>query len=163
MSGRMKLALGLAIAGMSGFVGYSLAMHVKPVRRRNGQKSQHTPIEGGYTIVSGEMDGKPIPADHIAGSVVMITGDQIVSTDKNHRQLFSASYKLETEDSPWMISMKSTTPHDGDAEGLVKKEGDMVTLIYSLPGGHAPTEFHTQDKQHLFVMKAMANAGESKE
>lgn len=163
MSGRMKFALGLAIAGISGLAGYSMALQMQPRRRKSSRNPEHTPLEGGYTIVSGEMDGKPIPSDHIAGSVVMITADQIVSTDKNRREMFAASYEIETDKTPWMISMKSTIPHEGDAVGLVRKEGDTVTLIYSVPGGHAPTDFHTQDKQHLFVMKAMAKAGEGRE
>jgi hypothetical protein len=49
-------------------------------------------------------------------------------------------------------------PQEGmTATGLVKKEGDTITLIYALPGGAAPTEFKTKAKQQMFVMKGFVD------
>jgi hypothetical protein len=39
------------------------------------------------------------------------------------------------------------------AQGLIEKNGDMVKLIYAVPGGTAPDDFTTEDKQLMFVMK----------
>ena len=38
-------------------------------------------LDGGYTLVSGERDGKAIPAERIKGSIVKFTGNAIVGTD----------------------------------------------------------------------------------
>jgi uncharacterized protein (TIGR03067 family) len=120
-----------------------------------GEKAPTSPLEGVYTITSGERDGKPIPEERIKGSVVAFAGDKIVATDKDKKEFFAATYALDTASKPWVIKMKSTTPKDGEAIGLVKKEDDTVTLVYALPGGAPPKEFKAGDKQHLFVLENM--------
>ena len=85
---------------------------------------------------------------------MVFTADKIVGTDKDKKEFFAASYTLDTTKKPWVIKMKSLAPKEGaESVGLVKVEGDSVTLVYSLPGVAAPTEFKTKDKQHLFVLK----------
>jgi uncharacterized protein (TIGR03067 family) len=112
-------------------------------------------LEGGYTIVSGESGGKPIPADRIKGSTVRFTGDRIVTTDKDKKEVYVATYTLDESKSPCVIRMKAKVPAEGEATGLIKKEGDTVTLIYNEPGGKVPTEFKAGEKQNLFVLKAL--------
>ncbi len=110
-------------------------------------------LEGGYTLVSGEKDGKAIPEERIKGGTVRFTGDKITGTDKDKKEFFAATYTLDTAKKPWVIQMKSTSPKEAEATGLIKKEGDTITIIYALPGGEAPKEFKTGPKQHLFVLK----------
>ena len=43
----------------------------------------------------------------------------------------------------------------GTAEGLIKRDGNTVMLIYALPGGETPTEFKTKEKQQMFTMKRL--------
>ena len=110
-------------------------------------------LEGGFTIVSGERDGKVIPPERISGSVVKFTADTILGTDKDKKEFFASKYTLDTSKTPWVINMKSTSPKDGEATGLIKRDGDTITIVYNLPGGAVPTEFRTKEKQHLFVLK----------
>jgi uncharacterized protein (TIGR03067 family) len=112
-------------------------------------------LDGEYTLVSGERDGKPIPEEKIKGAIVKFTGDRIVGTDKDRKEFFAATFTLDTTTSPWAIKMKSTTPKDSEAKGVIKREGDKITIAYALPGGATPTEFKTKEKQHLFVLKSM--------
>jgi hypothetical protein len=50
--------------------------------------------------------------------------------------------------------MVSLEPKKGEtADGLIERKGDTVTLIYALPGGKAPTEFKTNEKQQMFTLK----------
>lgn len=118
-------------------------------------KAAAAPLAGGYTIVKGESDGKPIPDDRIAGALVKFTADEVIGTDKEKKHLFASKYTLDTTGEPWKIMMKSTTPKESEAVGLVKKDGDTIVLIYALPGGKPPTEFKTQEKQNMFWMKHM--------
>ena len=117
------------------------------------EKPIAAPLEGEYSIVSGEKDGKIIPPDRLQGSVVFFTADRIIGMDKEKKEFFAASYVLDLSHMPWSIKMKSSSPKEEEAMGLIKKDGDTVTLIYSLPGADAPIEFRTKDRQHLFVLK----------
>jgi len=130
-------------------------------------KTGPSALDGGYTIVSGERDGKAIPADEFKGAVVRFARGTVVGTDKDRKEFFAASYTLDTAKKPWKIDMKSIAPAKPDvsgdapkdgmtATGLVKKEGNVLTLIYALPGGEAPKEFKTKAKQQMFVLKSFA-------
>ena len=110
-------------------------------------------LEGTYTIVSGEEGGKPIPEQRIKGSIVKFTADKITATDKDRKEFFAATYKLDTSKTPHRIMMKSTTPKESETTGLVEKKGETMRIIYALPGGEEPTEFKTKEKQQMFVLK----------
>lgn len=111
-------------------------------------------LEGTYTLVSGEKDGQPIPAERIQGSVVMIKGDRVTGTDKDKKEFFAVTFKLDTSARPCKIHMTSVSPQEGmKAEGIVEAQGDTVKICYALPGGTTPQEFKTQAKQHCFILK----------
>ena len=116
-------------------------------------------LTGTYTVVSGERDGKPLPKDEIAGSLVTFTKTTILGTDKEKKEFFSAKYLLDLTKTPATIAMTSTTAgRDGgtvkmDTTGLIKWDGDTVTIVYALPDGKPPTEFKGGEEQHLFVLK----------
>lgn len=73
-------------------------------------KAAASPLVGGYAIVKGESDGKPIPDDHIAGAIVKFTADEVIGTDKDKKHLYGAKYTLDTSVEPSKIIMKSTLP-----------------------------------------------------
>ncbi|HVK08745.1 MAG TPA: TIGR03067 domain-containing protein [Gemmataceae bacterium] len=120
-------------------------------------KAKPTKLDGTYTVVSGEHGGKAIPEDQIKGSVVTFTGDRIVGTDKDKKEFFAATYMVDTTAKPMKIVMTSTAPKAGEkAAGIIQVDGDTVKLAYNLPGGEAPTDFKTGEKQHMFVLKRTA-------
>ncbi len=112
-------------------------------------------LKGLYEITSGEKGGEAIPQEEIKGSMVRISDDAIVVTDKNTKEVYAASYKLDDKQKPRQITMTSKlAPQEGIvAKGLIEKDGDTVKLIYALPTGETPTEFKAQQNQLLFVMK----------
>jgi uncharacterized protein (TIGR03067 family) len=123
--------------------------------RTDDKKEGDTKLEGTYTIVSGEKEGKPEPEERIKGTMVRFTADTITVTDKEKKETYVAGYKLDTSRKPWVITMTSQSPVKGEvAKGLIEKDGDTVKLIYAEPGGEAPTDFKTKNKQLMFVMKA---------
>jgi uncharacterized protein (TIGR03067 family) len=113
-------------------------------------------LTGTYRIVSGEKNGAAVPQANIEDTVVEITRDRIVVTDRDQKETYSASYTLDATQTPWRIAMVSRrAPEENvEATGLIEKKGDTVRLIYALPGGETPTEFKTGPQQLLFVMKA---------
>ena len=119
-------------------------------------------IEGSYTIVSGERAGKAIPEVEIQGAIVRFGDGKVVGTDKQRKEFFAATYTLDATKKPWKIDMRTVAatkpdarerPKEMKASGLIKKDGDTLTLIYALPGGEDPTVFKTKEKQQMFVLK----------
>jgi uncharacterized protein (TIGR03067 family) len=131
------------------------------------KKADKHSLDGTYTIVSGEKDGKPLPPDHFRGAVITFKGDKAFGTDKDKKEFFACTYKLDTSAVPWKVKMTSVSPKEGEkAEGIVQVQGETVKLCYALPGGDAPTEFKTKAKQHCFTLqrtdggKATSSSGE---
>jgi uncharacterized protein (TIGR03067 family) len=112
-------------------------------------------LVGVYFIESGERDGNAEPPERVEGSMVRFSEDRVVVTDKQSKELYGAEYRLDTSEKPWKITMTSKlAPEEGRvAKGLIEKSGDRIRLVYSLPGGKPPTDFHTSDRQLMFVMK----------
>jgi uncharacterized protein (TIGR03067 family) len=142
----------------------------------SGQKvDANKMLQGTYSIVSGERAGKPIPKEQIDGSMIQITDKAIVGTDKDKKEFYASTYTLDASKSPTVITMTLTAEGDSrdrgekkDAEkgkadqstdaqktavGLIKLDGDTVTLVYALPGGQPPTEFKAGENQQMFVLK----------
>jgi uncharacterized protein (TIGR03067 family) len=148
--------LGIAALLLAGSATLTFAQ-AKP---RDNASGAPTDLLGGYTVIAGERFGEPEPADRIEGVTVRFAEDAIVVLDKDKKEVYAQTYKVDTSSTPWKITMRSKiTPYaeksDGDAVayGLVQKDGDTVKLIYALPGGEKPTEFKTKAKQLMFVMK----------
>jgi uncharacterized protein (TIGR03067 family) len=118
------------------------------------EKKDAQGVEGTFMIVSGELNGMPVPGDKYKGSVVVFTKDKVMGTDKDKKEFFASTYAIDRTKTPWAIKMTSTSPKPGmDAPGLIEVKDDTVRIIYALPGGEPPTEFKTKDKQHMFSLK----------
>ena len=114
---------------------------------------------GTYKIVSGEHEGEVVPADRIEGTRVRITGDTIVTTGNDGKDIYVAKYNLSTASKPYKLAMTATgTPEGGEgakADGLIEVDGDTVRIIYAPEGGTTPTEFKSaaDSGQNLFVLE----------
>ena len=126
------------------------------IQKKEGQ-AEAGMLVGSYEIVSGEKGGKKTTEDRLKDVHVQIAANAITTFDKDKKMVYAATYKLNTSKKPWRITMTATlTPVDGKgtkAEGLIQMDGDRVQLIYALPGGTAPTDFQTREKQQMFVLK----------
>ena len=164
----MKLLTALALLGAAAAVAAEppAPPAVTPATRPADDKANTaaTSIEGAFNIVSGERDGKAIPESELKGSMFRIADRKVIGTDKDRKEFFVATYVVSTAKTPWTIDMKSDAPatatpggnapkENAAIPGLVKRDGGTVTLIYALPGGDAPTEFKTKERQQMFVLK----------
>ncbi len=150
---RTMLTLGLATCLL-------IAAPASPDDKPKAPSGAPADLIGGYTLVSGEKYGLKEPAERIEGVTVRFADDAIVVLDKDKKEAYISTYKVDATKTPWSIVMKSkVTPYtqkgadEQVARGLIQKDGDTVKLIYALPGGELPTEFKTQEKQIMFVMK----------
>ena len=85
--------------------------------------------------------------------VVKFSDDKVIVTDKDKKETYVSTYKLDDSAKPCKITMTASVPMKGAvARGLIEKDGDTIKLIYALPGADAPTEFKTKAGQLMFVM-----------
>lgn len=147
---RATILLGLAALSLAG-------PRAPAEEKTTDSKASPAQLVGAYTIVKGEMSGRPEPEERVKGTIVRFSDDRVVVVDKQSKEIYGASYTLDTDRTPWRITMTSKlSAAEGQvAKGLIEKDGDTVRLIYALPGGQAPTDFKTKDKQLMFVMKPM--------
>jgi uncharacterized protein (TIGR03067 family) len=150
------LAMGLGLIALAGSVAIVQDAGAKPAGTDKTDKAC-TPkdLVGRYVIVSGEKDGLKEPEERIKGTVVTFAKDSVVVADKDKKELYSATYKLDSTKNPSTIIMTSKVESSAGeiARGLIKKEGDTLHLIYALPTGEIPAEFKTREKQLMFIMK----------
>ena len=152
----MTRMLTMAALAAGCLVGLTTLADDKPTAKIGGAPAD---LLGGYTIVAGERYGEKEPAERIEGTTVRIADDAIVVLDKDKKEVYVQTYKMDTTSIPWKITLKSkVTPYqqkgeETEAKGLISKEGDTVKIIYALPGGEMPTEFKTKAKQLMFVLK----------
>jgi uncharacterized protein (TIGR03067 family) len=118
------------------------------------RKAPRVNLDGTYKIVSGEKDGKPEPKDRIEGAVVVINGNKITGTDRDKKEFFACSFKIDTSKKPWAITMTSAEPKKGEvSRGILAKEGDTVKLCYQVRDAAVPKTFSTTKDQHCFVLR----------
>src|SRR5690606_19384138 len=88
---------------------------------------------GTYRIVSGEMDGKPIPKDKMHHVKAVITKESIVTYDGDDNEVYAATYTLQPAEKACHLFMKTTKPADKEstASGMLGFEGQQLKLIYA--------------------------------
>jgi uncharacterized protein (TIGR03067 family) len=134
----------------------ALALLLAPVAAGEKTKLDPAKLVGTWSYVSGEKDGKKIPADDLAKGVVEITKETI--TLKSPDGDFVIKYQIDPSKTPTSIKMEITKGPQGEgskAEGIIALKGGQLTLCYPAMGGATPTTFSTKDGNglHLFVLK----------
>jgi len=149
----MRLILGIAAFCTLG-VG-SIRADETPSARPAGAEG----LVGHYRIVSGQNGPREIPTEQIQDNTVRITPDVITAYDKDQKELFVARYRLDAEEEPCRIEMEQTGGPERSkglkATGLIRRDGDTITLVYAVEGGEPPTGFEVKEgaAQHLFILK----------
>jgi uncharacterized protein (TIGR03067 family) len=131
------------------------ALAVQPPGYSQDRKTGAASLVGNYVIVAGEVEGKTDPPERIQGSTVHFSADRITVKDKDTKEVYVASYTVDTSHKPWHIHMKSVkAPVVGqESHGLVQVEGDTVKLIYGTNAKDLPREFKTRKGENMFILK----------
>ncbi len=118
-------------------------------------------LQGNYRITAGEKGGEKLPPERLKDITVRIAENAFTTFDRDKKEVYGASFDLDVRDRPWKIKMKSTLvpvgPKGTTSEGLIEKEGNVVKLIYALPGGKTPTDFKTDTHQQMFVLEKVSD------
>jgi uncharacterized protein (TIGR03067 family) len=112
---------------------------------------------GTWTYVSGEKDGKKIPAKNLEKGVVKISKEVI--TLETPEGDYVIKYKLDQEKTPVGIHLEITKGPQGvgsKGEGIIALDKGELKLCYPAMGGASPKDFATKEGSglHLFVLKA---------
>lgn len=147
-----------AIYILASFVFGAVAILTQAAEPIASGQAQVSNLPGSYQIVAGERDGTPIPTDRLRDISVRIANNAITTLDKDKKEVYVASYEIDTTKQPWQVRMTAVLTPVADAKGttstgLMEMDGETVKLIYALPGGERPSEFKTKDKQQMFVLR----------
>lgn len=150
---KITFALGL----MSYLTSLAVAQQTEPATTPVDKTCTPDSLVGRYVIIGGEKEGTKEPEERIKGTTVTFTRETVVVADKDKKEIYSASYKLNATTNPCDITMTSRVESSpGEiTHGLIKKEGDTLRLVYALPTREIPAAFTTKEKQLMFVMKKM--------
>jgi hypothetical protein len=85
----------------------------------------------------------------------------ITTLDSEGNKVFEAIYQLNTLELPMAIEMISSFAHGSkkkqiELTGNIEKRGDLIRLIYALPGGDDPRDFKVGPKQELLVLSKVS-------
>jgi uncharacterized protein (TIGR03067 family) len=113
-------------------------------------------MTGTWVYVSGEKDGKKIPADDLKKGYVEITKDTIKLKSPDGE--FVLKYELDPAKKPARIKMEIVKGPQGEGaktDGIIALKGENLVMCYPAMGGAAPKEFATKEGSglHLFELK----------
>jgi uncharacterized protein (TIGR03067 family) len=152
----LKISAALALFAL--LTSFAVGQQADPTTKKADKKTTPESLVGRYTITSGEKEGTKEPEERIKGTTVTFTKETVIVADKDKKEIYSATYKLDTKTTPPQITMTSKVEGSAGeiARGLIQQDKDddnVVRLVYALPTGEIPTEFKTKEKQLMFVMK----------
>jgi uncharacterized protein (TIGR03067 family) len=130
-----------------------LSLNVYALARSADEKPK---LDGQHQIIAGERDGKALAEDTFKGATFRFAGDKVVGANKSGTEFLVGEFTVDCAKTPCMIVIKPTAGTDKDKElkGLIERKDDTIRIIYSAPGGAAPTEFKTKEGQAMYTLKA---------
>jgi uncharacterized protein (TIGR03067 family) len=140
---------------------FALADDKKPADKKPAdakaadKKLDPAKLVGEWSLVSGMKAGKKSDEEALKGTV-KVTKDQITLANMGFKFVFS--YKLDATKDPVAIDMETLEPETlkgGKAPGIIKLDGDSITLCYNPAKETRPTKFESTEENgnFLFVMK----------
>ncbi len=110
-------------------------------------------LQGTWTMIALEVDGKPIAEDKLADTTLTIKGDRYITRVKD--QSFETAIKLNPAKKPAEIDMTFLDGENKDktALGIYRIDGDTFKMCRTrLPEKDRPTEFATWPNSDTFVV-----------
>ena len=144
----------MRVTGLLGLMALALPL----AAAAGGEKGKLDPakLTGTWVYVSGEKDGKKIPAANLKKGFVEITKENIkLKSDDGE---FVLKYQIDPAKKPARIKLEITKGPQGEgskAEGIIALKKGQLFLCYPAMGGEAPTAFEAKEGSglHFFVLK----------
>ena len=110
-------------------------------------------LEGTWTLVAMEVDGKPVPEAKLVSASLTISSNKYSLTSRN--KLHEVEIKLDASKSPKEIDMTFLDGPNKDrvGKGIYELDGDKLKICRSLdPQDERPKDFKTEGRVNYFVM-----------
>ncbi len=112
-------------------------------------------LEGDWTITEGVKAGEKSGGDATKGTVT-VTKDKI--TLKSDDMTFVFGYKIDDKPTPAALDLEMLEPEafgKPKAKGIIKLDGEKVSLAYHPMGGDRPAKFESTKENgvYLFTLK----------
>jgi uncharacterized protein (TIGR03067 family) len=113
-------------------------------------------IQGTWTVVMAEADGKPLPAEQTKDLKLVVQGDKYTFKTPDHT--IEGTYKLDPAKKPKTIdATRSDGPDKGKVLlGIYQVEGDQLKMCFGAPGKETrPKDFAPKAGEgfRLYVLK----------
>jgi len=110
-------------------------------------------IIGTWKCISATIDGRPLAGDTAGQLRLTLTADRY-KTERGDQVLFDSTYTIDAAKSPAQIDMIGT---EGDlkgktAPGILKLDGDALTICYVMPGKERPKTFESEPQSGVFLV-----------
>jgi uncharacterized protein (TIGR03067 family) len=131
---------------------------LKQLRQNNAANAgtEQDRLVGNWTTVSGQEDGKALPAEKVKGSRVVIAKDHMTVHEENNQKRV-LTYKLNAGATPRQIDMTTTEGSDKGKTslGIYSLQGETLKICFAQPGQDRPKDFTTKEgsKSMMFVLK----------
>src|ERR1700760_3424535 len=103
----LVLKIGLALGMITFLTSLAIAQETESTPTKADKTCTPESLVGRYNIDDGEKEGTKEPKDRFDGIAVIFTKDTVVVADKEKKEIYSASYKLDTKSNPCDITMTS--------------------------------------------------------
>jgi uncharacterized protein (TIGR03067 family) len=109
-------------------------------------KKEKSQLEGEWSMVSGEIDGQPLPAEYVKGAKRVSRADE-TTVMIGGRLFLKARYTIDPAKKPKAIDYTMTGgPTKGKTQlGIYELDGDTVKFCFASPDKERPREFATKE------------------
>ena len=130
----MKLTIGLCLA-----FGLLIAA-AAPKKDANDQDR----LQGTWTLIAGEADGKALPENELAGGRLVLKGDDYMVTLAG-KGTVTGTQTLDTAKNPRQIDIRDASGSNSGKAcfGIYELEGDEFRVAFASSGKPRPTNFAT--------------------
>jgi uncharacterized protein (TIGR03067 family) len=110
-------------------------------------------LVGSWSCSSAVIDGRPLAYETARQLKLTLTADRY-KTERGDQVLFDSTYKLDAAKNPTQIDMIGTEGElkDKAALGILKLDGDQLTMCYVMPGKERPTAFESAPQSGVFLV-----------
>lgn len=110
-------------------------------------------IIGSWKCVSAVIDGKSLAGDTAGQLRLTLTTDRY-KTERGDQVLFDSTYTVDGAKNPAQIDMIGTEGElkGKSAPGILKLDGDTLTICYVMPGKERPKSFESEPQSGVFLV-----------